>query len=251
MAYSTYVPPFETLSSTAAGDGVLIRHSSGLLATIDPSLLGGGGGAVASVNGHTGAVVLAASDVGAQPAGSYLGASAIPAATNALLGGSGTAGAASAITVGSGLTLSGMTLTASGGAISIPNASLVGGNGSTLTSIALGNGLSLTSGTLSASGGSSTPTPRIVTASGAVTILAGDGLVKINKTTGAATAVTLEASPVTGAVHTIKDGKGDAATNPITITPASGTIDGASNFVLNTNRAAVTLEYDGVEWSVI
>lgn len=44
-----------------------------------------------------------------------LGASAIPAASGQLLGGSGTAGAASAITVGTGLSLSGGTLSATGG----------------------------------------------------------------------------------------------------------------------------------------
>ncbi|WP_269939003.1 hypothetical protein [Arthrobacter sp. HY1533] len=37
--------------------------------------VGGGGGAVASVNGNTGAVVLTPSDIGAQPAGSYVSSS--------------------------------------------------------------------------------------------------------------------------------------------------------------------------------
>lgn len=96
----------------------------------------------------------------------------------------------------------------------------------------------------------SNPTPRIVTASPA-TVASADGLIVCNRSTSGTMAISLEASPVAGVTHVIKDGKGDAATNPITITPASGTIDGASSFVLSVNRAAVTVTYTGTEWSVI
>ena len=93
--------------------------------------------------------------------------------------------------------------------------------------------------------------PRIISAAvSAVTIQASDELIVINKGIGSATAVTLDPSPAVGAVHRIKDGKGDAATNPITITAAAGTIDGASHFVINQNRGAVTLEYTGSEWVI-
>ena len=92
---------------------------------------------------------------------------------------------------------------------------------------------------------------RTVTSGASVTLLASDGVVRIRKSTGSPTAVTLEANPVFGVTHTIKDAKGDAALNPVTITPASGMIDGATSYVLNTNRQAVTLQYGGDEWSVI
>lgn len=101
-----------------------------------------------------------------------------------------------------------------------------------------------------AGGTAANPTPRVITAAGNVTVAAGDGLIVLNKATGAATTVTLETSPVAGAVHRIKDGKGDAATNNITIVPAAGTIDGAANYVLAVNRGGVTVEYSGTEWVI-
>ncbi len=64
----------------------------------------------------------------------------------------------------------------------------------------------------------------------------------------AAIAYTLYASPVTNQMITVKDIAGNAATYNITIT---GTIDGASSFVLNNNYAFVDLIYNGTNWSVI
>lgn len=101
------------------------------------------------------------------------------------------------------------------------------------------------SGVISATAGS-----RVVTSGPSVTVSASDGLVVINKTTGSPTTVTLEANPAAGTQHQIKDGKGDAATNKITVTPASGTIDGAASFVINQNRGGVSLLYSGQEWII-
>ena len=78
-----------------------------------------------------------------------------------------------------------------------------------------------------------------------------DQIVVINKSSGSATELTLPASPTTGMVYRIKDGKGDAATNNITITPAAGTIDGGANLVINANYCAVDLVYNGTEWNII
>jgi trimeric autotransporter adhesin len=92
---------------------------------------------------------------------------------------------------------------------------------------------------------------RLVTAAGAINITTADYVVIVKKTTGAATTVDLPGSPTTGDNYVIKDGKGDAHTNNITLVPASGTIDGASTFVMNTNYASKEVIYNGTEWSVL
>lgn len=48
-----------------------------------------------------------------------------------------------------------------------------------------------------------------------------------------------------------KDQSGAAATNNITITPASGTIDGKANFVMNSNYQSITLKFDGTNFWVL
>ena len=93
-------------------------------------------------------------------------------------------------------------------------------------------------------------TVRVVTAAGAVTVATTDYVVVVNKTVGAATTVNLPAG-VLGQTFVIKDGKGDAAANNITLTPAAGTIDGAATYVMNTNYQSTTLIYNGASWSVI
>jgi len=65
----------------------------------------------------------------------------------------------------------------------------------------------------------------------------------------AAHAVTLPPA-TSGRVIKVKDIAGNAATDNITITPASGTIDGASTYVLNLNHAGVELTCDGTNWWV-
>jgi hypothetical protein len=92
---------------------------------------------------------------------------------------------------------------------------------------------------------------RVVIASGAIAVATTDFVVVVRKTTGAATIVDLPVSPTTGQTFIIKDGKGDANTNNITLVPASGTIDGASTFVMNTNYASKVVIYTGVEWSIL
>lgn len=92
---------------------------------------------------------------------------------------------------------------------------------------------------------------RVVQAAGMVALSNSDSVVVINKTVGAATPVLLPATPSQSSVFIIKDGKGDAALNPITLTPASGTIDGQSDFVMASNYQAVTLVYNGTEWNIL
>lgn len=95
-----------------------------------------------------------------------------------------------------------------------------------------------------------TKNTRVVTAAGAVTVSTTDHIIVVNKTSGAATVVNLPAG-VLGRELVIKDGKADAATNNITLTPAAGNIDGSATFVMNVNRQATTLVYNGAEWSII
>lgn len=67
----------------------------------------------------------------------------------------------------------------------------------------------------------------------------------INKSVGEATTITLPSSPLLGESFLIKDGKGDASTNNITVTPSTGTIDGFASITLNISRGAASLVYLG------
>ena len=82
------------------------------------------------------------------------------------------------------------------------------------------------------------------------TVLATDSIVSYQLTVPAATAVTLPAG-VTGTVYYLKDGLGNAATFPITITPTASTIDGAATAVINTNFGAITLAFVGTGWEIL
>lgn len=121
------------------------------------------------------------------------------------------------------------------------------GTGATLTN---SYALWMAGGILRADGGQ-VGGVHVVTAAGAVTVTNADYTIVVNKTVGAATTVNLPASPLTGTVFYIKDGKGDAATNNITITPAAGNIDGAGTLVINTNYGGYQLVYNGAAWNIV
>lgn len=91
---------------------------------------------------------------------------------------------------------------------------------------------------------------RVVTAAGAITVTTSDYIICVNKSSGAATTINLPASPALGDQYVIKDCKGDAATNNITVTPNAGNIDGAGTYVLNINRQSAGIFYDGTQWQV-
>lgn len=74
----------------------------------------------------------------------------------------------------------------------------------------------------------------------------------INKASGSATAVTLPVAPVTWTqTYRIKDGKGDAATNNITVTPSSGTIDNQASVVMSINGMSLDFAFDGTNWWLV
>ncbi len=84
---------------------------------------------------------------------------------------------------------------------------------------------------------------RTVTAPGPITVTASDEIIIVKKTVGAPTIVNVDWSAQTKPL-TIVDGKGDAATNNITIVPASGQTQFASvnyQVVIDGNGGQVTL----------
>jgi hypothetical protein len=93
-------------------------------------------------------------------------------------------------------------------------------------------------------------TVRVVTAAGAITVATTDYIICVKKTVGAATTVNLPASPSAGDQYVIKDCKGDANTNNITVTPNAGNIDGAATYVITIPRQSIGIFYDGTQWEV-
>ncbi len=92
---------------------------------------------------------------------------------------------------------------------------------------------------------------HVILSGGSYSLAWSDHVVIIKKTSGSATTVNLPSSPVTGQAFTIKDGKGDAETNPITLTPSSALIDGLAHYVINYGYGVVTLVFDGTNWDII
>lgn len=119
------------------------------------------------------------------------------------------------------------------------------------TNATLSNIYSLRAGNVKLTGAVVTSGLVTKTTSGNVTLAGTDYILVVNKSSGQATTVTLPSSPTTGRMIVIKDGKGDSSSNPITINPASGNVDGASSFVISIPYAVVTFVYNGSEWSVL
>lgn len=96
------------------------------------------------------------------------------------------------------------------------------------------------------------PPYRLVTAPGAVTLLASDGIVEIDKATPATTAVIVDPTIlVVGKLYTVKLSKDDGVTNQVTITPSSGNFDGAGSYTLSYPRQAVTFFSNGTNLRAI
>lgn len=92
---------------------------------------------------------------------------------------------------------------------------------------------------------------RIATTTPVTLATASDCVVVTNLGTPGAVAVTLPAG-ITGQTYFLVDGKGDAATNNITVTPnGAELINGGATYVINKNRAGIVFSYNGVGWSIL
>lgn len=70
-------------------------------------------------------------------------------------------------------------------------------------------------------------------------------------TTSSATSTLTLPTPTNGRTLIIKDIGGNAQVNNITLTPASGTIDGLSSYVINQAFASIMLTSDGTNWFIV
>lgn len=77
-----------------------------------------------------------------------------------------------------------------------------------------------------------------------------DRTIVVNKTSGSATTLNLPATAVTGLRYSFKDGKGDAATNNITVSGNGNNIDGGTTAVINQAYGAIDVVFNGSTWSV-
>ena len=93
---------------------------------------------------------------------------------------------------------------------------------------------------------------RIYTSTGNI-VMGTEGALVVKKASGAATQVTLPANPADnlgGNFRWVIDGKGDAASNNITVVAATGNIAGAASYVISENYGAACFFYPngGTQW---
>lgn len=93
--------------------------------------------------------------------------------------------------------------------------------------------------------------PTVVTTASPYTALTTDCVIISNKAVAGAGTINLCATLQTGRVVIIKDGKGDANSNNITVQGNGKNIDGASSKVINTAYGVLRVIYNGTEWSTI
>jgi len=92
---------------------------------------------------------------------------------------------------------------------------------------------------------------RIITGPGNVSVSDSENGVFLNKTIGAPTTVTLPLAPPAGHLVIVKDKKGDAQTNNVTVDTLVGVIDGFANVLLTQNYQSYIFMFDGTDWTII
>jgi hypothetical protein len=91
---------------------------------------------------------------------------------------------------------------------------------------------------------------RVVTSGASDTVLGTDFMLVVNKTIGGATTIYLPAIPAGNFICVVKDGKGDAASNNITVDGNGNNMDGASTIVMNLNYQSLNFAWNGTQWNV-
>lgn len=93
------------------------------------------------------------------------------------------------------------------------------------------------------------PFQRAAVADAAYAAVAGDTLIAYTSISAARAVTILAASAVPGRQMTVKDESGSCSgTFTITVSPASGTIDGAASKVVNTAYGVLRLYSNGTNW---
>jgi hypothetical protein len=123
-----------------------------------------------------------------------------------------------------------------------------------LATLTAGTNVSITNGAGSISIAASTQAVvwnYTATAVTPYTVAATDNYISAD-TTGGAFSVQLPNAPTTGRIFTVKDGKGDAGTNHLTVTTVGGAvnIDGATTYVISTNYGSAQFIFNGTSYEV-
>ena len=92
-------------------------------------------------------------------------------------------------------------------------------------------------------------TNRTLIAASPYAVLATDHYLSVNTSVSTIT-VNLPATPGTNRLFIIKDVNGNAAVNNISVVPNSGTIDGLSTYIMNSNYQAIQLLFNGTNYEV-
>lgn len=93
---------------------------------------------------------------------------------------------------------------------------------------------------------------RVIISAGNVTISTTDLVVMMNKTVGATTTITLPATACLGRYIVVKDIKGDAFTNNISVVVSGGgLIDSFTSFNLTQDYQSLTFIFNGTSWNII
>jgi len=93
---------------------------------------------------------------------------------------------------------------------------------------------------------------QIIASGASFSLTQDDHKIVVNKTVGSATLFNLPTSPYLGQEVLIKDGKGDANMNKITVLPPSGlSIDGLSTVIIKQKYQSMHFMYNGSDWNII
>lgn len=177
------------------------------------------------------------------------GTGATSLTSNGILYGNGTGAIQAAAAMTNGQLLIGQTGSAPApttvtGDVTLSNTGVTTIGANKVTAAMLANNV-LTSSQISTTGG--VATYSVISPTTHTTLTSGQNVVLANASSGAIT-ITLPAvgAAGTGQVYTVK--KTDSSTYAVTISPASGTIDGSASIALKAQYASVQLATDGVNW---